>query len=349
MRRILCSYKTIIFFILLICISHIFNNIYGQGFPIKKIENVKRNFHKKQEINYHNVEEELPKDHVKDGSVDYTSFVQKAINQYKNVELPNFPILISDKGLKLQSNSKIYFNKNSKFILKPTSKERYAILLLDKVRNVSIYNPNLIGDRNDHKGKSGEWGMGIRIQDSKNINIYNVEIKDMWGDGIYITSYKKNATSDIYIKAGQIDNVRRNGISIISGRSITIDNLLISNTNGTRPTAGIDIEPNNSDNYLDQIALNNIHTYNNERNGIFIHLNKLLSPKEAKNVNISIFNHKDEFSRNSFAISEIKKQKSRKKLKGEIKIRQVNWNPRMAKKYIIPKNEGLLPLLYLEK
>src|SRR5690606_36982754 len=111
----------------------------------------------------------LPKGYVKDGTVDYTKYIQDGIERFRVVVMPNFPVLISDIGLHLKSNSDIYFNINSKLIMKASAKgtdsntDVYQMMLLDKVSNVKIFNANLVGDRKNHKGSKGEWGQGINI------------------------------------------------------------------------------------------------------------------------------------------------------------------------------------------
>src|SRR5690606_13000285 len=176
-----------------------------------------KNFEKLPIGNYKSILEYLPKNYVKDGTIDYTGYIQKAIDENKNIVLPNFPILINDGGLKLKSNFNLFFQKESALIMKPSTKTKYSFFSLTEVDNVNIYNPTLLGDRKTHLSNKGEWGMGISIYGSTNVKIYNVNIKDTWGDGIYINSNKNKHSYNVLIKNGYIDNARRNGISIISG------------------------------------------------------------------------------------------------------------------------------------
>src|SRR5690606_16040148 len=105
--------------------------------------------------------------------------------------------------------------------------------------NVKVNNAYLIGDKDKHLGTKGEWGMGINILSSSNVNIINPKIKKTWGDGIYIGELslakqknikKKSFTNtNINIKEGSIDDCLRNGISIISGVNILVDGVTIQN------------------------------------------------------------------------------------------------------------------------
>lgn len=243
----------------------------------------------------------LPNKHVKDGSIDYTSYIQKALNENKYVLMPNFPVLINDIGLDIMSNSIVFFRDNSKVLLKSSSKGSYQILRIRDKKNIKIYNASIVGDRDNHIGNSGEWGMGISIIGSDNIEIYNFNIVNCWGDGIYI-GHSQITSSNIQIYNGKIDNNRRNGISIISVNNLIIKDVVVSNSNGTNPNTGIDIEPNYHYNILKKIKIENVVTFNNKINGILIHLAELPSNEENL-VQIDIINHKDYYSARPIRIS----------------------------------------------
>jgi hypothetical protein len=132
------------------------------------------------------LEKYLPKNFVRNGSVDYTIFLQKGISENETVVFPDFPVLISDQGLNLKSNSVVLFSTNSQIILRPSNKDTYNMLNIEGIDNVKVYYPKLKGDLLSHKGKTGEWGMGIGIRSSQNIEIYNAQIEECWGDGIYV-------------------------------------------------------------------------------------------------------------------------------------------------------------------
>lgn len=286
-------------FIFLFFLTGFSTNFLGQEFEYKEIENKYSKFIYPKNVEFVNLVKYLPEQYVKDASVDYTENVQKAINENNNVEFPNFPIKINDKGLNLKSDSNLFFNKNSSLVLAPSSKDKYSILNIENKKNISIYNPILIGDRDKHIGKTGEWGMGINIKNAKSIKIYNVDIRDTWGDGIYITSYSsKDPSNNILIQHGSIDNARRNGISIISGQNITIDRLQISNTNGHNPASGIDVEPNeNTPKIIHNLIIKNLWTFNNDHDGIVLNLKNLIENNSHTRTSITIENHEDRYSR----------------------------------------------------
>lgn len=270
----------------------------AQDFSYKKIENTYGKFIEKPDLAFVSVENYLPEGFVKDGSIDYTEFIQRAINENENVEFPNFPLLINDKGLRLRSNSNVYFNKDSKLLLKPSNKGRYEMLLIKGVQNLNLYNPTLIGDRKNHLGEQGEWGMGISVEDSDDIDIYNMNISDMWGDGLYVRTTRNETGGNLRVKYGSIDNARRNGISVISAKNTLLDSIQISNTNGHNPASGVDVEPNRKHiHVIKAVTLKNIFTYNNEKDGIVISLSNLINSKIGNQVELMVLNHKDIGSR----------------------------------------------------
>lgn len=234
----------------------------------------------------------LPSGYVKDGSRDYTSYVQAAVNKYSNIVFPGFPILVNDKGINIPSNKTITFQAGSEIRLKPTSLGNYSILRLANVSNVTLYNPIIKGDRFTHKGTSGEWGMGIGIYGSSNIKIYNAKVTNCWGDGIYLG--QSNSTincKNIVIKDSYLKSNRRDGITIIGVDGLLLDNLYSGYNNGTSPYCGINFEPNNSYSQLKNIKINNPITEQN-RNGIQIGTQHLVK-NSNKYVDITIVNHKD--------------------------------------------------------
>lgn len=320
--------KKVLFLFLIIIIVQA--NVFGQKtqFLYKqvprelkaKIANIRLNADvQRLATNAYDLTNALPSNYKKDGTIDYTAYIQKAISKYSNVIFPDFPILINENGLALRSNSNVLFRENSKIILKPNGLERYYILKIEDVSNVNIYYPHLIGDRTKHLGQRGEWGMGIGIMNSKNIKIVNPVVKNCWGDGIIIGG-GKGPSHDIVIESPFLENNRRNGISITNGKTIRISNALVANSNGTLPMSGIDIEPDDNHNIVDDIEIINPITFNNAENGLLIALMRLPGAAE-KSVNIKIVSHVDYHSQRGIFLGGYKeKYTNAKRIKGQISI-----------------------------
>lgn len=253
-----------------------------------------------------NIERYLPANHVKDGSVDYTSYLQRGLDENINVQFPDFPILVNENGLNLRSNHRLNFAKNSALLMKPNDKERYGLLNLLNVADIVINNPTLIGDRDRHIGSTGEWGMGINIQSSKNVTVNNPNISKFWGDGIYIGELfhdvrnryrlKSYYSENIKVIGGKLDSNRRNGISVISVKDLLISGVTIKNTEGTLPMAGIDIEPNNNEQFLENILIRDVITENNAEVGIKYVVSNYFGARE-RTVSITIENCMDKGSK----------------------------------------------------
>ncbi|WP_423149600.1 hypothetical protein [Rubrolithibacter danxiaensis] len=271
----------------------------------------------------HNIQDDLPKGFVKDGSVDYTTYIQSAINKYSELKFPGFPILINDKGLIIPSNRKITFLEGSELRLKPSSKSSYNIIKIDRVSNVQLIGPKIIGDRNKHLGTTGEWGNGIGIYSSTNVSIANARVFDCWGDGIYIG---KNSivSKAIVITNAYLRNNRRDGISVIAADGLTLDRMYAGYTNGTRPACGINLEPNNSTEELKNINIISPLTEYNEGHGIQLTIDKLYGSSN-KEIDITITKHTDIGSFYAFKVSNLMKSTGGH-LAGVIKTIDPKWN-----------------------
>ncbi|PJJ75650.1 hypothetical protein BXY57_1231 [Thermoflavifilum aggregans] len=246
----------------------------------------------------------LPNNYVRDGTVDYTAAIQQALNQHRLVIFPPFPVLINDQGLTIYDNQEIYFPPGSMIQLMPSNKTNYEILRVHNVNHVEIFNPTISGDKNQHLGQGGEWGMGISILGATDVWVYHPRIENCWGDGIYIGDANIPYSKNVYISGGVIANNRRNGISVIGADSLTIDSTMISKNTGTWPKGGIDIEPNTPRNVINHILVSHVYTKDNY-GGIIISLNGFSKMKYLNDVNISLENIKDSGSNYGLMIVKI--------------------------------------------
>jgi hypothetical protein len=271
----------------------------------------------------------LPQGYVKDGSVDYTTYLQQGINSNPKVVFPNFPVLINKTGLGLKSNTTVIFDVNSKLILDPTESATYQLLTLYNVQNVKLYFPVLEGDRKNHKGTKGEWGTGLYISGSTNIDVINPVISDCWGDGIYVGRTAASTSKGIRIFCAVLNNNRRNGISVVSADGLTIRKALACNTNGTDPQAGIDFEPNGNADVLDNILIDDPITYNNAKIGIAFSIYSVHG-KVDRDAGITIRNHIDDGSDNAFLYYAFRTADNANNLNGHIQVLNPTWKNNRA-------------------
>lgn len=127
-------------------------------------------------------------------------------------------------------------------------------------RNVHIHGKgSIVGDRWMHKGRKGEWGMGIRLHGAMDVTLRGLTIKDCWGDCIYVGGKTERVTID----SCQLRGSRRQGISITQANHVTISNSTIANISGTNPQYAIDIEPNRRC-VIDNVLVSNVTVTNCE-------------------------------------------------------------------------------------
>ena len=167
-----------------------------------------------------------------------------------------YPISLDKKNeccFNLNSNTDLVVDGIIK--LEPNALKDYQIIQIKNKRNVNVSGSGtLIGDVERHTGSEGQWGMGIEILSSENVQVKNLTIKKCWGDCMYIGQSKyvrESHSKNVLIENVTCDAGRRQGLSIIAGHNITIKNSRFINTGSikfTKPGAGIDIEPNKPNN-----------------------------------------------------------------------------------------------------
>ncbi|WP_418359215.1 hypothetical protein [Sphingobacterium detergens] len=315
----------------------IFNAIngYAQSFRVKELNQKAISNYRNKSLylaeynrylsNAYSIEKELSIQYKKNSVEDFTDLIQSALDKHNVVVLPNFPIVISDKGLALNNNQVLLFQTNSILKLKPSAKNSYSILSLTNISNVKIFFANIEGDRYEHIGKGGQWGFGIGIKSSNNIYLYSPFIERTWGDGIYIGQLRNEPSENIYIYNSVINEVRRNGVSITSGRNISILNTYIANTNGNSPESGIDLEPNSINDIIENINIKNLTTFNNKWAGMLMVFEKFKSNRN-KIVSVNIDGHKDVGSKNAIAFHGYRNDKSANNLSGTINLKNTDYS-----------------------
>lgn len=205
-----------------------------------------------------------------DGLNNDTAAIKKAIACLnKNCQKLYFPAgnYMVDEDIVLPSNVVVYGDGICSNIRRiRNNKTNYHVLLCRGVENVEIRNLRVTGDRSDHDGTTGEWGMAVSIESAKNITISDCKLCDGWGDGVYVGVDSTGAKCEnIVIDRSVIDNNRRNGISVISCDGFRLSNSRICNTGGTAPQAGIDFEPNFDTEVIAKCVIDNCVFVNNSR------------------------------------------------------------------------------------
>ena len=216
-----------------------------------------------------------------DGLTNDFDAIRTVINEHRNVYFPEGEYMlglgsgIANRGIYIPSNTTILFHPKAKLKLLPHDKTHYEIFHLADVENIKIINPVIDGNRENNAETTSEHGHGIAIRGSKNVIIKNANITNCWGDGIYVGNSDTGGvfySENIVIENPICDNNRRQGMSIISAKGLRLINPTFSNTNGTAPESGIDIEPNGIHEFLQDIVIENYKNKTNEFAGLNIYL-----------------------------------------------------------------------------
>lgn len=150
-------------------------------------------------------------------------------------------------------NSNTDIEIRGEIILTPNPYTNYYIINATG-DNIKIHgNGTLVGDKHTHTGEKGEWGMGINLAQAHHIIISGLNIKDCWGDCIYVGT----ESTDVIIKNCNLDHGRRQGISVSSVDGLLVENCIITNVSGTDPQYGIDVEPNTNES-IDNVKIVNV-------------------------------------------------------------------------------------------
>jgi polygalacturonase len=216
-----------------------------------------------------------------DGVHDDTAAIQKAINSLPStggtVFVPAGTYLINAvTSIKLRSLMHFQLDPEAKLVAKPTSSDKYNVVFADVVHDVEISGGQIVGERDQHMGTTGEGGHGIRIRGSQRVTIRDIRISKGWGDGITVgprPNYQAHYTysQDVVVANVVCTQNRRNGLSIGNVIGMKVYDSEFSYTNGTAPQCGIDVEPDrdiDDQGYNDQVWIENCVMKGNARYGM---------------------------------------------------------------------------------
>ncbi len=191
-----------------------------------------------------------------DGAQDDTDALQRAIaalpDEGGTVSVPAGTYLIDPtRRVALRDRMHLELAPDAQLKAKPNAEGRAFVLMASRVSDVEISGGRILGERDAHLGTTGEWGHGIAIYGASRITVRDIHVSRCWGDGIAIGGKKANPsdrTATIPSEDVVIDNVtctgnRRQGLTIGYSRDVTVRNSEFSDTAGTKPECGIDLEP----------------------------------------------------------------------------------------------------------
>jgi hypothetical protein len=216
-------------------------------------------------------------------TADATAALQAAINSGSNVFVPNMgtpwyvtPLWVTHDG------QEILFESGTVVEAKPGAFTRFDDCLFNLeapngggLNGVSLVGPGatLMMQQSDYVNAPythSEWRHAIWMAGVKNCTIDGLTIKNTGGDGIEMTaeSHAIPYCENVTIKNVFIDHAYRNGISGVSVKNLLIDNAVILNTGGNPPQAGIDFEPDNNWESIQNVTVRNSIVASNTYPGI---------------------------------------------------------------------------------
>lgn len=159
---------------------------------------------------------------------------------------------VFQRGINLKSNMAFLLDKDAIIEMAPNDKWNYYAIEIKRQTNVVISGGTIIGDRDKHvytPNKNGsvyhDGGHLIAIiNESENVTVENVELTKATGDGILLQGYAGEGSfvKNIEIRKNNIFENRRQGVSIVGGVNVLIEENHIHHINGIAPQYGIDIE-----------------------------------------------------------------------------------------------------------
>ncbi|GGA42750.1 right-handed parallel beta-helix repeat-containing protein [Dyella nitratireducens] len=187
-----------------------------------------------------------------DGVHDDTAAFQSAIDNLPSsggtVTVPSGNYVIDAmRAINLRSNMVFQMAPDATLTAIANSSPRSHVIKVWNVSNVTITGGRIVGEREGHTGIGGEWGYGINIESSHHVRVSNMHLSGCWGDGMWIGALGPNGhakpSTDVVVDNIVSTGNRRQGLSIGPVDGVTITNSTFSNSHGTKPEAGIDIEP----------------------------------------------------------------------------------------------------------
>lgn len=188
-----------------------------------------------------------------DGAHDDTAAFQAAINSLPSdggtVNVPAGRYLLDAvRSIRLRSRMLLQLAPDATLVVKPNSADKAYLIYALSVNDVEIAGGQVIGDRYGHLGTAGEWGHAVFVRGCSRVTVRDMRLADCWGDGISIGAAlvwngEPIPSEDVVVANIVSTNNRRQGISIGRANNVVLRDSEFSNSNGTAPECGIDIEP----------------------------------------------------------------------------------------------------------
>lgn len=198
-----------------------------------------------------------------------------AANDFDKVIVPAGTYLVGEDtndvysaGIELVENMTLELADGAKIQMAPNDRWNYCVVVAHN--NTTIRGGIIEGDRADHtydeEDKGHDEGHGVCVWTAiSRVLIEDTELTELTGDGVLIVGRKESdtqaetPTTDVTIRNNNIHHNRRQGVSIVGGHRVLIENNQIHHIEGTAPQFGVDIEGAGREDRDIHIFRNNFH------------------------------------------------------------------------------------------
>ncbi len=180
------------------------------------------------------------------------------------------------RSLRLRSRMHLQLGPGATLVAKSNALERAYVVLIQDAYDVEVSGGAIVGDRDRHLGPGGEWGHGLTSRGSSGVTIRDIRISRCWGDGISIGADASRpgrpvpTSRDVVVARVVCVGNRRQGLTIGRSQDVRVYDSEFSDTGGTAPQAGIDIEPDSPSDASD-IRIERCLVRNNRGPGIQVY------------------------------------------------------------------------------
>lgn len=218
---------------------------------------------------------------IGDGAHNDTAAIQAAINALPadggTVYVPGGTYMIDAvRSLRPRGQMHFQFAPDAKLVAIPNSAERSYVINAYKVNDVEISGGQIVGERDQHMGTTGEWGHAIMVRGCKRVTVRDIHLSRCWGDGLSIGG-AANTTGTIPSEDVVVANIvstgnRRQAVTVGRSRGVKLYDSEFSYTGGIKPSCGIDIEPDpDSTSSTSGVRVENCWIHNNAGNGVQVY------------------------------------------------------------------------------
>jgi hypothetical protein len=119
-----------------------------------------------------------------------------------------------------------------------------CLLKITDQSNITISGYGAVFAMNKPEYTSGEYRMALKLSGVSNVTVEGLTLRDSGGDGVYVGKGAKAYCQDVTLRDLLCADNRRNGLSVVTVDGLTVEGCAFTQTNGTSPQHGVDIEPN---------------------------------------------------------------------------------------------------------